>query len=50
MGDAVTVTAVVIILAHTLAPVIQVINCMHIPTLTTLAWQMEKQGQEQGMK
>lgn len=47
-GDA--VTSVIMILAHTLAPVIQVMNYMHIPTLTTLAWQMEKQGQERGIK
>lgn len=36
--------------AHILALAWQVMNCMHILILTTLAWQMERRGQEQGIK
>lgn len=39
-----------IMTARILAPVSQVMNCMLILTLTTLAWQMEKQEQEPGIK
>lgn len=49
MEDA-AVNVLMTLMAHILAPVGQVMNCMLILTLTTLAWQMEKREQEQGIK